>query len=115
MDVYLELPGYSGAARRGRYRHWIDVHELRFERPLLEKEPASFTVYKQLDSLSQVLVEHAASGRPFPRLRIHHVEGSEAVMRLRFDAARVARMSTDGAADNAMECVTFAAGRWQFE
>jgi len=115
MHVYLKLPGHAGASQRRGYRHWLEVQELLFERPLLEKERAEFTIYKQPDALSCVLAERAASGEAFVRVRVHGVEGSEAMRRLRFDEVRVRRFTIDGAADAALECVGFVAERWQYE
>lgn len=113
MQVYLELPGHAGAARRVGYHYWIEVQALQFERPLLEKDLASFTIHKMLDALSLVLSDHAARGQRIPVVRLHHVEGNQAVKRLRFDEVRVDGIDVDGAADEAMERVRFHAERWQ--
>ena len=115
MDVYLKLPGHAGASRRQGYRHWLEVQNLQFERPLLEKDAAYFTIFKTPDALSCVLLALACSGRPFSRVRVHQVEGSEALGRLRFDRVRVSGWTIDGAGDQAMECVQFRAERWQPE
>ena len=115
MDVYLKLPGHAGASQRTGYRHWLEVQDLRFERPLLEKEAADFTILKTPDALSHVLAALATSGKSFTRIRVHQVEGSEALGRLRFDRVRVRALRIDGAGDQAMECVRFHAERWQPE
>lgn len=115
MDVYLKLPGHAGSSVRPSYRHWLEVQNLLFERPLLEKDEAEFTIFKSPDALSKVLLALAGSGRAFSRVRVHQVEGSEALGRLRFDKVRVSSMSVDGAGDLAMECVQFRAERWQAE
>lgn len=115
MQVYLKLPGHAGPSKRTGYRHWLPVQALQFERPLLEKDVAEFTIHKVLDALSPVLVEHVSAHRRLPVVRLHHVEGSQAVLRLRFDDVRIRDVSIDGAADEAMERVTFSAGRWQLE
>lgn len=115
MDVYLKLPGHAGSSMRPGYRHWVEVQELQFERPLLEKDEAEFTIFKTPDALSNVLLGLAASGEPFTRVRVHRVEGSEALARLRFDQVRVSGLSIEGTGDQAMECVQFRAERWQPE
>ena len=40
MDIYLKLPGHAGASVRRGYRHWLEVQQLLFDRPLLEKDAA---------------------------------------------------------------------------
>lgn len=115
MQVYLKFPGHAAASLRSGYRHWLAVQTLQFERPLLEKEAAEFTIHKALDALSPVLADHAGSRTRFRIIRLHHVEGSQAVLRLRFDDVVIRGVSIDGAADEAMERVTFSAGRWQLE
>ena len=115
MDVYLKLPGHAGASVRPGYRHWLEVESLHFERPLLEKDEARFTIFKMPDALSNVLLGLAAKGRAISRIRVHQVEGSDALGRLRFDQVRVSGWTIDGAADLAMECVEFRAERWQAE
>jgi hypothetical protein len=115
MDVYLKLPGHAGASVRQGYRHWLEVQDLRFERPLLEKDAAEFTIFKKPDALSNVLRRQQAAGRVFSRVRVHQVEGSMALGRLRFDQVRVAGLRIDGTGDQAMECVQFRAARWQPE
>lgn len=115
MKLFLKLPGHAGAARRPGYHHWLPVQTLRFERPLLEKEAAEFTIFKGLDALSPVIAEHAGSRRRLSTVRLHHVEGSQAVQRLRFDDVTVRAVHIDGTGDEAMECVRFCAGRWQLE
>lgn len=115
MQVYLKLPGHAGTSLRSGYRHWLEVQELRFERPLLEKDAAEFTIFKTPDALSKVLQALRKSGAHFSRVRVHRVEGSEALGRLRFDHVSVSRISIDGAGDQAMECVQFRARRWQPE
>lgn len=115
MNLYLSLTGYAGASTRSGYRHWLEIHELQFDRPLLEKDSAEFTIHKTLDALSNVLLERALSGGRFTRVRVHRVEGSEALGRLRFDQVRVSRLTIDGAGELAMECVRFQAERWQPE
>ena len=57
----------------------------------------------------------ASKGRAISRIRVHQVEGSDALGRLRFDQVRVSGWTIDGAADLAMECVEFRAERWQAE
>lgn len=115
MDVYLKLPGHAGSSVRPGYRHWLEVQSLRFDRPLLEKDAAEFTILKTPDALSGVLAGLAQSGDALRRVCIHRVEGSEALGRLRFDEVRVSGLTIDGAADLAMECVQFQAARWQPE
>lgn len=115
MDVYLKLPGHAGASVRHGYRHWMEVQDLRFERPLLEKDAAVFTIFKKPDALTHVLKRQLKAGRAFTRVRVHQVEGSMALGRLRFDHVRVAGLTIDGAGDQAMECVQFRAARWQPE
>ena len=115
MGVYLKLPGHAGSSLRPGYRHWLEVQNLQFDRPLLEKDEAAFTIFKTPDALSNVLLDLASSGQPFSRIRVHQVEGSEALGRLRFDQVRVSGMSVDGTGDLAMECVQFRAERWQAE
>ena len=115
MPVYLKLPGHAAAARRLGYGHWMPVQTLQFERPLLHKDGAEFTIHKGLDALSQVLAGHAGSRQRLRVVRLHHVEGSHAVLRLRFDDVLIRGVRIDGAADEAMECVSFRAGRWQIE
>ena len=115
MDFYLKLPGHAGTSQRPGYRHWLEVQTLQFERPLLEKEGAEFTIFKMPDALSNVLLGLVSSGRPLRRIRVHQVEGSEALGRLRFDQVRVSGLSIDGAGDQAMECVQFRAESWQPE
>lgn len=115
MDVYLKLPGHAGASRRQGYRHWLKVQDLQFDRPLLEKDAAEFTIFKTPDALSSVFLGLASSGDALTRVRVHRVEGSEALGRLRFDRVRVSGWTIDGAADQAMECVQFRAERWQPE
>jgi hypothetical protein len=113
MDVYLKLPGHAGSSVRPGYRHWMEVQSLHFERPLLEKDNAEFTVFKMPDALSNVLAGLASSGEPLRRIEVHRVEGSHAFGRLRFDQVRVSSLSIDGEADLAKECVRFQAERWQ--
>lgn len=115
MDVYLKLPGHAGASVRSGYRHWMEVPTLQFERPALAKDTAEFTIYKLPDALSSVLAAMAQSGDTLSHVRVHQVEGSEALVRLRFDQVRVASWSIEGEADLAMECVRFRAERWQTE
>lgn len=115
MDFYLKLPGHAGPSLRRGYRHWLEVAQLHFERPLLEKDAAEFTIFKMPDALSCVLMDLRGSGRAFSRVRVHQVEGSEALGRLRFDQVRVSGFSIDGAGDLAKECVRFRARRWQPE
>lgn len=115
MDVYLKLPGYAGSATRAGHRGWLPIESLSFERPLLEKETAEFTVYRVQDALSRVLLGRAKSRRAFTRVRVHHVEGSDVLSRLRFDEVFVRAVTVVGSADEAKECVTFRAGRWQPE
>lgn len=115
MDVYLKLPGHAGSSVRQGYVHWLEVQSLRFERPRLEKDSAEFTIFKSPDALSNVLLGLAASGDSLRRVCIHHVEGHEALGRLRFDDVRVSGLTIDGTADLAMECVQFQAARWQAE
>ncbi len=115
MDVYLKLPGHAGSSQRTGYRHWLEVQDLQFERPLLEKDEAEFTIFKSPDALSKVLLGLAESGAPFSRIRVHQVEGSEALGRLRFDQVRVSGLSIEGTGDLAVECVQFRAERWQAE
>lgn len=115
MDVYLKLPGYAGSSKRAGYRGWLPIDELRFERPRLEKDRAVFTVYRTQDALSYTLAERHRSERPYSRIRIHHVEGSEPVARLRFDAVRVAAIEVDTQAYESTERVTFEAASWMVE
>jgi hypothetical protein len=115
MDVYLKLPGYAGSSVRSGYRHWMAVESMKFERPLLEKDEAAFTIFKMPDALSRVLLAMSASGKSLPRVSVHHVEGHEALGRLRFDEVRISACTIDGSADLAMECVQFRAARWQPE
>ncbi|MBK7061187.1 MAG: hypothetical protein IPI03_01760 [Rubrivivax sp.] len=115
MDIYLKLPGHAGASVRRGYRHWLEVQQLLFDRPLLEKDAAAFTIFKTPDALSSVLMGLRRSGKAFSRVRVHQVEGSEALGRLRFDQVRVSGFTIDGAGDLAMECVQFSAKRWQPE
>lgn len=115
MDVYLKLPGHAGASVRSGYRHWMEVPTLQFERPALAKDIAEFTIFKHPDALSAVLSGLAQSGDTLSRVRVHQVEGSEALVRLRFDQVRVVGWSIEGEADGAMECVRFRAERWQPE
>jgi len=115
MDVYLKLPGHAGTVARPGYKGWLKVDELRFERPLLEKEPAGFTVLRVQDALSWVLKRRMANRRAFSRIRIHHVEGNDVLARLRFDGVRVTEVAVDGAAFDAKERVGFTADRWQAE
>lgn len=113
MQVYLKLPGHAGASSRKGYQHWLEVQSLQFERPLLEKDATVFTVYKTPDALSPVLQAACRSGQPFSRVRVHQVEGSDALGRLQFDQVRVTAVDIDGAGDLAMERVHFRAERWQ--
>lgn len=115
MQVFLKLPGHAGVSRRAGYLHWLPVHAIHFVRPLLEKEPVEFTIHKAPDALSVVIAERAGSRRRFATVRLHHVEGNQALLRLRFDQVAVHRVLIDGAADEAMERVTFSARRWQIE
>lgn len=115
MSLFLDLPGRAGASRRTRYKHWLPVHAMEFQRPLLEKDPAEFTIRKDLDALSKVIAAHAEAGTRIPYVRLHHVEGSLALQRLRFEDVVVRAVRIDGAADEAMECVTFSARRWRPE
>lgn len=115
MDFYLKLPGHAGTSLRPGYRHWLEVQMLHFDRPLLEKEEAEFRIMKTPDALSNVLLGLFSSGRPLRRIRVHQVEGNEALGRLRFEQVRVSGLHIDGAGDQAMECVQFRAERWQPE
>ena len=115
MDVYLKLPGFAGSSARTGYRHWMTVQSVHFERPLLEKDEAAFTIFKMPDALSRVLQSMMTAGTALPQVQVHHVEGHEALGRLRFDEVRVSACSIDGSADLAMECVQFRAARWQPE
>ncbi|MFO1328949.1 MAG: hypothetical protein U1F56_16440 [Rubrivivax sp.] len=115
MQVFLKLPGHAAAARRHGYGHWLPVQTLQFERPLLHKDKAEFTIHKGLDALSQVLAGHAGSRQRLRVVRLHHVEGSQAVLRLRFDDVQIRHVRIDGTGDEAMECVSFRAGSWQLE
>ncbi len=115
MDLYLKLPGHAGSSLRPGYRHWVEVQTMRFDRPLLEKDAAEFTIFKTPDALSSVLVGLVISGDALRRVRVHQVEGNEALSRLRFDQVRVSGLTIDGAGDQAMECVQFHAERWQPE
>lgn len=113
MNIYLKLPGHAGASQRQGYRHWMEVQELQFERPLLEKDGAAFTIFKMPDALSGVLQGLHESGDALSQVQVHRVEGSQALGRLRFERVRVRQFIIDGAADLAMECVQFSAESWQ--
>lgn len=113
MDVYLKLPGHAGSSVRPGYQHWLPVQSLHFERPLLEKDVAEFTIYKMPDALTLVLAGLAVTGEPLRHVEVHRVEGSQSLGRLRFDQVRVNSLRIDGEAELAMECVSFQAERWQ--
>lgn len=115
MDVYLQLPGHDAATRRKGYRGWLEVFDLHFERPLLEKEAASFTVHRVQDALTHVLHTLAATGRTLSCVRVHSVEGSEPLMRLCFEGVRVAACGLDSTAYESTELVRFEAASWRFE
>jgi hypothetical protein len=115
MDIYVKLPGHAGASRRTGYRQWMEVDALHFERPLLERDPATFTIIKTLDALSEVFAALQRSGRTLSRVRVHRVEGNEAFGRLRFEQVTVRRVEVDGTGAQAMERVCFSAARWQPE
>ena len=115
MQVFLKLPGHAAAARRHGYGHWLPVQAVHFERPLLHKDRVDFSIHKDLDALSLVLAGHVERQQRLRVVRLHHVEGSQAVLRLRFDDVLIRGVRIDGAADEAMECVSFRAGRWQLE
>ena len=115
MDIYLRLPGYDAATRRPGYRGWLEVIELQFERPLLEREATRFTVFRQQDALSHVLRRRLRSGRAFPHVYVHQVEGSEALVCLRFDSVVVGECAVEGANAEAKERVRFDAASWQVE
>ncbi|MEN9631085.1 MAG: hypothetical protein RJA10_4313 [Pseudomonadota bacterium] len=113
MDVYIKLPGHATSLLRPGYEHWLPVQGLHFERPLLEKDPARFTVYKMPDALSAVLAGLAARGDTLRRVEVHRVEGHQALGRLHFDQVRISSLRIDGESDLAMERVSFSARRWQ--
>ena len=113
MDVYLKLPCHATSSLRPGYRHWVPVQGLHFERPLLEKARAEFTIFKMPDALTAVLAGLAASGDTLRHVVVHRVEGQQALGRLHFDQVRVSSLRIDGEADLAMERVSFSARRWQ--
>lgn len=113
MDVYLKLPGHATSSLRTGYRHWLPVQSLQFERPLLEKDAAEFTIFKMPDALTAVLAGLAARGETLRHVEVHRVEGHQPLGRLQFDQVRVSSLSVDGEADQAMERVCFQARRWQ--
>ena len=113
MDVFLKLPGHATSSLRPGYQHWLPVQALHFERPLLEKDAAEFTIYKMPDALSAVLATLAASGQTLPHVKVHRVEGHASLGGLQFEQVRVSSLRIDGEADLAMERVSFSARRWQ--
>ena len=115
MDVYLKLPGHAGTSLRKGYRGWLALELLEFERPVLEKESASFTIYRLQDALSRVFKRQLERRLRFTRIRIHHVEGTEAIAKLRFDHVTVSGWSVDPTHFESTERVSFVAGRWQYE
>lgn len=115
MDVYLQLPGHDAATTRRGYRGWLEVFDVAFERPLLEKVHTAFTVHRLQDALSGVLQRLAASGQTLSCVRVHRVEGSEVLVRLRFDDVRVASFGLDSTAYESTELLRFEAASWQFE
>lgn len=100
--------------RKG-YRGWLALEELQFDRPLLEKEAASFTVYRLQDALSRVFARQLEKRQSFSRIRVHHVEGTEAISKLRFDKVQVARWSVDATHFETTEKITFRAASWRYE
>lgn len=118
MDVYLKLPGHAGASARKGYRGWLPLELVEFERPLLEKEPTHFTAYRPQDSLSRVFARHLEKKLPFARIRVHYVEGTGAISKLRFDDVRVTGWSVKARANGGVEAqerVEFLAERWQYD
>lgn len=113
MDVFLKLPGHATSSLRPGYRHWLAVQALHFERPLIEKDSAEFTIFKMPDALSAVLAALASSGQTLSQVKVHRVEGHAALGRLQFDQVRVSSLRIDGEAELAMERVSFSAARWQ--
>ena len=115
MPFFVKLAGHAGASRQRSYEGWVEVSEIDFTQPMLEKEPATFTINKSLDALSRVFGMKAADGSLFRYVRLHAVDEAASLMKIRFDKVAVDGFTIDGKYDRMMERVTFAAEQWRHE
>ena len=115
MPFFIKLAGHAGASLRRGYEGWVEVSDIEFTQPMLEKEPAAFTVNKSLDALSRVFGMKAADGSTFRYVRLHAVDEAGSALKIRFDKVEVDGFTIDGKYDRMMERVTFAAQSWRNE